>query len=128
MHGKATTNVLILFNLCISHCEAPGSVKSLNVTASSNDSIEVNWQAPESQCEVTSYTVTHTLTLLDQCMPMNEYELITTVDTNIKIDDLESFSTYKVAVQANSSNERGPVEYVETATQEMGKFYNTGRF
>ena len=111
-----------MFNFCISHCEAPGSVKSLSVTASSDDSIEVNWQAPESQCEVTSYTVTHTLTLLDQCMPMNEYELITTVDTHIKIDDLESYTTYEVTVQARSGNESGLVEYVETVTQEMGRF------
>ena len=66
---------------------------------------KLEWNEPESECEVTDYEVQVMLTNIDQCestaIPITKN---ITLKTNMVLPPLKYFSTYAVTIQARSGD------------------------
>ncbi|XP_072037251.1 receptor-type tyrosine-protein phosphatase F-like [Amphiura filiformis] len=96
----------------------PGKVESLDTKTSAPGVITIEWTKPnKSQC-ITSYVVGYNLTLLDQCLEMDEYTETEVNETSVDLIGVEYYSTYVISVWARSGNESGPLEYECIMTEE----------
>ena len=118
--------MLYFFFYLYLYISAPGQVKSLTVTPTSYNSLDVSWNEPSNECGIDYYKVTHQLELLDQCSEPNNPQVIiqTTTTTSTTIEDLQPYSTYHIDVAAWLDDLKGDSETTSSQTDESSKVFS----
>jgi hypothetical protein len=103
----------------------PGAVKDLNVRPTGPDTAVATWRPPDSDDDITGYTLTYVLRSIGECGPSSAVKPITkhTTEEKIDLDGLLPDSTYDVYVVAHTTKEGPKSKVVSFRTEEDSKSF-----
>lgn len=101
----------------------PGAPKDLNAEATGPESVRTTWTEPDSEDDVTGYTLTYTLRSIGECGPRTAVPIIKhTREPRLDLDGLIPDATYDIYVTARTEGGEGPKsKVVSVRTEEAGK-------
>ena len=105
----------------------PGAPTDVKARATSPTTVLATWRAPDTDGEITGYTLTYVLRSIGECGPSSATKPITkhSREERIELDDLVPDSTYDIYVVAHTTTEGPKSKVVTVRTEESGELTST---